>query len=122
MTAQTDSPSDGWDLPDHWTDNARALFGDVIEQRPDLAGANLGELEHAASLTSAADLLDEAARAAGMVATGSMGQTVVHPAAVEARLSRTAAAQILGRLSVPSTGAKTTSQRNRDAARARWSK
>lgn len=116
-----DTPDPGdWDLPADWTDGARDLFLGVVEQRPDLAGAELGALEQAAALHSAAERLDEVALAAGMVATGSTGQAVVHPAVVESRLARTASAQILARLVLPTAGAKTNSQRARDAARARY--
>lgn len=111
-------PLDGWTLPADWTDTARDLFAEVIGERPDLAGADLGALEHAAALTSAADRLDELARAAGMVSIGSTGQTVVHPAVVEARLARTAAATILARLSP--TRSERNTERARRAARTRW--
>ncbi|MCB5282727.1 MULTISPECIES: hypothetical protein [unclassified Arthrobacter] len=52
---------------------------------------------------------------------GSAGQLTVNPGLTEARLARTAAAQILGRRGVPSkSAAKTNSQRSREAANARW--
>jgi hypothetical protein len=119
MTTTTPAP-DEWALPADWTDSARDLFHEVLEQRPDLAGAELGSLEQACALTSAAERLEAVALAAGMFAKGSTGQIVVHPAVVEARLARTAAAAILGRLVPATTGAKTSSQRAREAARARW--
>ncbi|MFF1635930.1 hypothetical protein [Leifsonia sp. NPDC058248] len=121
MTATT-PPSDDWELPESWTDGARELFLGVIDQRPDLAGAELGSLEQAASLHASAERLDAVAQDAGMIATGSTGQTIVHPAVVEARLARTASAAILSRLVPPTSGPKTSSQRGRDAARARYSK
>ncbi|MDR5691863.1 hypothetical protein RH861_07270 [Agromyces indicus] len=108
-------------MPEGWTESARDLFHEVLDERPELAGAELGALEQACALASAAERLDEVALAAGMIAKGSTGQTIVHPAVVEARLARTAAAAILARL-VPAggAGARTNSQRARDAARARW--
>ncbi|GAA4053472.1 hypothetical protein [Agromyces indicus] len=114
-------PADDWILPEGWTESARDLFHEVLDERPELAGAELGALEQACALASAAERLDEVALAAGMIAKGSTGQTIVHPAVVEARLARTAAAAILARL-VPAggAGARTNSQRARDAARARW--
>jgi|GEM_PF-2947269 len=116
-----DDVLDGWDLPESWTPSARDLFASVLEVRADLSGPDLGALEHACSLTSAAERLDEVALSAGMISTGSTGQTVVHPAVVEARLARTAAAAILARLA-PTSGAhrQTASERGRAAARARW--
>ena len=110
---------DGWEIPADWTDTARDLFAEVLAERPDLGGADLGALQHAAALTSAADRLDEVARAAGYVSSGSTGQPTVHPAVVESRLARTAAASILNRLS-PTTTARNTERATR-AARARWS-
>lgn len=110
---------DGWTLPDYWTDSARDLFAEVLAERPDLAGADLGALEGACALVSAADRLGEVARAEGMIATGSAGQTVAHPAAVEERLSRSAAASILARLS-PARAERFTA-RARTAARVRHS-
>lgn len=114
-----DDPLAGWDLPDDWTPAARDLFAEVLDERPDVSGADLGALIHACSLTSAAERLDTVARAAGMVATGSTGQVIVHPAVVEARLARTAASTILARLSP--TRAEHATARARRAARARWS-
>lgn len=110
---------DDWDLPDDWTDAARDVFAEALDERPDLAGADLGALESACALVSAADRLGAVAREAGMISTGSTGQVVVHPAAVEERLSRTAAAAILARLS-PTRASKFT-ERARGAARVRHS-
>jgi hypothetical protein len=120
---ETPAPdADAEALPDHWSSGAQDTYENVLAQRPDLAGAEYSALEQAVELITAADALDAAARAAGMIATGSTGQVVVHPAAIEARLARTAAAQILARLVPAGTGAQTNSQRGRAAARARWSK
>jgi hypothetical protein len=121
MTDDT-TPRDAWELPTGWTTAARDLFFEVLEQRPDLAGAEVASLEQAAALTSSADRLETVALAAGMVSTGSTGQAVVHPAVVEARMARTAAAAILARLVLPIVGTKTPSQRGREAANARWSR
>ena len=117
-TPEAVDPLDGWTLPADWTDTARDLFAGVLDERPEIAGADLGSLEHAAALTSAADRLDEVARAAGMVSTGSTGQVIVHPAVVEARLARTSAATILARLSP--TKSERNTERARRASRARW--
>lgn len=106
-----------WDLPDHWTPSVRDLFAEVLDERPDLSGADLASLEQACELATAADALGEVARAAGYVTTGSTGQVVAHPAQVEARLARTAAAAVLARLA-PSRAVKFT-ERSRRAARTR---
>ena len=109
-----------WKLPLDWTTSARDLFLGVLDERPALAGAELAALEQAAALASAAERLDTVALAAGMIAAGSTGQTTVHPAVVEARLARTAAAQILARLKPPPAIGATASHRGRAAAAARW--
>ncbi|RFA11980.1 hypothetical protein B7R21_11645 [Subtercola boreus] len=113
---------DDWLLPPDWTDSARDVFLGGIDERPDLAGAELASLEHAAALTSSADRLDGVARDAGIVATGSTGQVVLHPAVTEARLARASASTILARLVTPTAGPQTASQRGRAAARARYSR
>lgn len=107
------------DYPDHWTAAARDAVEEVLDVRPELSGADLASLREAAELITAADALGQVARAAGYVATGSTGQPVTHPAQVEARLSRTAAASILARLVGPAAGQETNSQRQRRAAMAR---
>jgi hypothetical protein len=117
MTQPTDHT-----YPDHWTDSAVDTYEAVLDERPDLVGADHSALVQAVELIAAADVLDAASRTTGAMTRGSTGQTTVNPAIVEARLARTAAAQILARLTVPSTGAKTASQRGRDAARARYAK
>lgn len=107
--------------PAHWSPSAKDTWDNVLEERPDLAGAEYAALEQAAALISCADLLDAAARESGPLIGGSTGQLVTNPALVEARQARTAAATILARLTRPSAGAKTNSQRGREAARVRWS-
>lgn len=50
MTAIPDpspDPLDGWSLPEDWTEAARDLFAEVLSERTDLAGADLGALEQA---------------------------------------------------------------------------
>ncbi|MGN6446299.1 P27 family phage terminase small subunit [Amnibacterium sp.] len=108
---------DDWAIPDHWTDSARDLFAEVLTENPNLSGADLAALEQVCELASSAEALAAVARAAGYVSTGSTGQTVVHPAQIEARLARTAAATILARLA-PSRAARFT-ERARRAARTR---
>lgn len=111
----------GFDLPTSWTDSAVDTFREVLTSRPDLAGPELSALEHACQLQTVAEHLDGVARDAAYAATGSQGQEILHPAVSEARLTRTAAAQILARLTVTSSRTQTSSERARSAARARWS-
>lgn len=118
------SLTDDEDLPSTWSDGARETFEAVSGERPDLSAADNAALWHACALESAADALDAVAAAAGYVAKGSAGQVVAHPAAVEARLARTAAAAIMSRLAPPTgrMGSQFDSTRGRDAARARWAR
>ncbi|EWS99557.1 hypothetical protein N865_02095 [Intrasporangium oryzae NRRL B-24470] len=115
-----DDVLDGFDLPSTWTASAVDTFREVLAARPDLAGPELSALEHACQLQTVADHLDDVARDAAYVATGSQGQEILHPAVAEARLTRTAAAAILARLTVTSGRVQTSSERARSAARARW--
>lgn len=108
--------------PLHWSPSARDAWDNVLEERPGLSGAEYAALEQAVELIAVADLLDAAARESGPLVLGSTGQLVTNPALVEARQARTGAATILARLASPTAGAKTNSQRGREAARARWSK
>ncbi len=116
-----DDVLDGFDLPSTWTASAVDTFREVLKARPDLAGPELSALEHACQLQTVADHLDDVARSSAYIATGSQGQEILHPAVAEARLTRTAAAQILARLTVTSARVQTSSERARSAARARWS-
>lgn len=115
-----DASAQAPDLPEDWTSSASGTFEAILEERPDLSATEEAALWEACCLISAADRLDEVARAAGYVSTGSTGQVVAHPAVVEARLARTAAATILARLVPTKAGAKTDTERARAAARARW--
>jgi hypothetical protein len=112
-------PLDGLELPAHWTPAARDAVASVLELQPELAGSDLAQLEQAAELITAADMAAEVARAAGMLATGSMGQTVAHPLVAEARQARAAAASILSRLALPPEK-KSATERARFAASSRW--
>ncbi|PZE71619.1 hypothetical protein [Curtobacterium sp. MCBD17_019] len=118
LAADDRDPLDGWELPDHWSEEARDTFANVLSQRPDLDGADLSQLMQAAELVDYAGKLGAVAARAGYEATGSMGQTVVHGAATEARQARTAAAAILARLSPTETRAQTRSRANLRRGRA----
>jgi hypothetical protein len=114
---------DDLELPSHWTPSARDAFENVLAERPGISGADWAALEQAAELITAADTLEAAAREAGPLIPGSQGQMVLNPAISEARLARTAAAQILSRLTAGGkAGALTNSERGRMAANARWAK
>lgn len=122
LTNDTTAAPTADDLPTHWSDAARDSVGEVLEVRPDLSGADLAALREVGELLTDADALAAVARAAGYIATGSTGQTVVHPATTAALHHRDAASRILARLVAPTSGAETASQRGRRAARARWSR
>lgn len=110
-------------VPDHWSTDAVDLFETVAEERPSLTGEDVASLVHACELTTTADRLDEVARRAEFVATGSTGQEILHPAVAESRQARAAAARILAALR-PVDGAEhgTPSERARRAANARWAR
>lgn len=117
-TETTDEASASW--PESWTPGAVDAAETVLEQRPDLAGAEWASLMEAAAMITAADHLDEVAAAESYVSKGSTGQTIVHPAVVEARLNRTAAATILARLFPAHGGRMSPSAKGRAGAAARW--
>ncbi|WIE53438.1 hypothetical protein [Curtobacterium sp. MCBD17_003] len=101
LATEPDAPAfnpDEWPTPDHWSDAARDAFLSVIEQRPELAGAELAQLEQAAELVTTADLMMSVAARTDYVLNGSQGQTVISGAVTESRLARQAAGQMLARL------------------------
>lgn len=117
-------------LPEHFTDEARDLvegFLDDLDDDAEVDALSWGALIQAGELISTADRLDEVARAADYMTTGSQGQEVLHPAIAEARQARSTAASTLARLrpknpggeSKFSGGAGGTAAK---AAAARWSK
>lgn len=120
VDADTVDVLEDFDIPASWTDAARETFREVLTARPDLAGPELAALEQACGLVTTADELDAIARAAAYAAVGSTGQEILHPAVAEARLQRTAAAGILARLTVTKGRVQSSTERARDAARARW--
>lgn len=92
MTDNTDE-----DLPAHWPGPVRDVFEDVEAELTD-SGAAHASLVEACELLARAYALDAVAARADYVTRGSMGQEVLHPSVAEARLARTAATVILGRL------------------------
>lgn len=110
--------------PESWTVGAVDAVETVLEVAPDLSGPAWASLEQVGALISSADRLDALAIAAGLTATGSTGQEILHPAIPEARQARTAAAQILARLGdvTGRTAGETLSTRQARNARARWSR
>jgi hypothetical protein len=102
------------DYPEHWSSSAIDTVETVLESRPDLAGPEFSALCQAAELISNADHLDEVARADNYVAHSLKSGPVRHPALAEARLARSAAATILGRL------ANSRSAVNRGNIQKRW--
>ncbi len=89
--------------PAHWPTPVVDTFDSVLAETPDLSGAAFASLVEACELLTQSYALADVAASAGYVATGSTGQTVVHPATVESRLAREAAARILARLIAPTT-------------------
>lgn len=87
--------------PAHWQPPVVDTFEDALAELPDLSGPAFSSLVEACELLSRAYALDEVAARANYVTRGSMGQEVLHPAVAEARLTRTEAARILGRLIPP---------------------
>ncbi len=81
-------------------------------------------------LAAAARQLDavaalEAAAGSDVLVEGSRGQTIVHPAIVEARLGRVAAARLLGSLAIPDDAGRprtAASLRGQKAADSRWNR
>ena len=122
LQAVPDSASDAAVWPDHWSDEAVEAVEVVLEASPNLDGAAYVSLLSAAELLTAAHELDELARAAGYLSTGSQGQLVLHPAATEARQRRQAATAILARLGDDADAGPTRAQLGRNLARARWSR
>ena len=51
--------------PSHWSSGACDAWDNVLEERPDLSGAEYAALEQAVELISATDVLDAAARESG---------------------------------------------------------
>lgn len=109
----------GPELPAHRSPGARDT-GNVLDERPDLSGAEFAALEQAVELITTAEALEATFLESGVSAPGSAGQLVVNPGLSESHLARTAAATILNRLVGVKTGALTNSQHGRAAANARW--
>jgi hypothetical protein len=108
------------DYPPHWPEEAVELYEDVLGNLgEDLNGPELQALVQAAELVASASALEEVARSAGYVATGSTGQTIVHPAVVEARLARSKVADVMQRLTSHSPS-PSASQAGRSLANKRY--
>jgi phage terminase small subunit len=119
-TPPPEEPND--DLPSHWSEGAVNTWKAVLEERNDMAAAELAALWTACELITTAEALEASVRDALFV-PGSAGQMVLNPAAAEARQARSVIATVMNRLVGPSAkqGAMTNSQRGQMAARARWS-
>lgn len=101
------------------TTNSRRVGRSVHTDRPNLAGAELAQLEEACRLIATADRLEESTCGESL-AQGSAGQVVAHPALVEARHQRATASTVLERLKLdPTEHRETRSQKARRAARVR---
>jgi hypothetical protein len=103
-TDKTFRPED-WKFPEHWTPSAVDAATNVLTARPDLDGGELSALIEACEMVTLADRLAKVAADAEYVASGSAGQTVLHPAVAEQRLARTAASNVFRALAPLSTAA-----------------
>lgn len=107
----------------------RAFWRSVHALYSDLSPSELLLLEQACRQVDVIAALDAAA-AAEPLTTGSKGQTIVNPAATEARLGRQQVARILDQLGLPAPDSAATEatpsspakRRARKAAEARWSR
>jgi len=97
--------AEDWTFPEHWTPSAVDAATNVLTARPDLDGGELSALIEACEMVTLADRLAQVAADAGYLASGSAGQTVLHPAVAEQRLARTAASNVFRALAPLSTAA-----------------
>lgn len=105
---------------------ANRRWNDIVtryELRPD----ELRVLEDACREMDIIDALNETVASEGLLATGSMGQVVVHPAVQEVRQHRTVLASLLRLLGLPdeeegaaTKGEEPVSAAARRAAKSRW--
>jgi hypothetical protein len=125
----TNEDTDDLDLPDHFSEEARDLVSGVLADL-DEAGEEpdaylWAALLQAGELISTADRLDEIARAAEYVTTGSQGQEVLHPAVPQARTARVEAGKIVlglrGKVETRNRFASGAGGSASRAAAARWS-
>lgn len=120
---EPDSPRDH---PAHWSQEAVDAFEETLDGLPegtDLQGPAWAVLVSIAELLTVASALEEQARAANYLATGSAGQVVTHPAVDSARAARVSATQLLARLipaAAPDDGKRSRSDAARSLARKRW--
>lgn len=80
-------------------------------------------LELAARQADDLALLERAIKKEGAISTGSTGQTIVHPAILEARQARLAISRLVGLIELPDgeeRPATAATTRGRKAAQARW--
>lgn len=84
-------------LPEHFTGEARDLVEGVLDDLgdDDPDAYTWAALMQVGELISTADRLDEIARDADYMATGSQGQQVIHPATQQARTARVEGGKIL---------------------------
>lgn len=105
--------------------SGKKLWRDVVKTYQ-LRSDELQILEQMARTSDTIDALQAVIDAEGMMATGSMGQAVVHPAVQEIRQHRTLFRQHAQRLDLPDaegggTAAAKRSAKAKAAANARWS-
>jgi hypothetical protein len=79
----------------------RAIDADLVRQRLELDAREVSWLTEACRVADRVAELEAAVDRDGVVASGSKGQPVPHPALREARLQRDQAARLLARLDLP---------------------
>jgi hypothetical protein len=91
-----------------------------VPEGHELIGRELQLLGDAARLADLAADLDAVVAEEGVTAWGVGKQRVAHPCLVEARLTRVALNNLLGKIGLDAPDENTASARGRRAARARW--
>ncbi len=98
------------------------IEAELAEHELDLDGRETELLDRACATADAIEALEEVVARDGATVTGSRGQTIVHPALVEARQQKLVLLRLLNSLDLigDSAAPASPSARGRAAAQARW--
>ncbi len=98
------------------------IEAELAERELDLDSREAELLDRACTTADAIEALEAAVERDGPTVTGSRGQTVVHPALIEARQQKTVLLRLLNSIDLDgdSTPPASPSARGRAAAQARW--
>jgi pyruvate/2-oxoglutarate dehydrogenase complex dihydrolipoamide acyltransferase (E2) component len=122
--ADPDRPAPPPGLGDAGADLWRQIMDDGLAGDWALDGRELVDLERACTCADRLAQLDRIVREDGMTATGSKGQTVIHPALAEARQLELVQHRLLASLQLVNpasgVGSSPVTERKRRAARTRW--